>query len=150
MCDSELSGLHPFDNMAKIHQIKNRSKQKGRLWAHETPFFEVIFVTLTENSSFVTNDTQEPHISTPTKVAVGTHFHVRHGTKTTPVFFTCWWRSLLVTTSKFSLLTIRWHSATRDHLLLYPQGDRSGLRKPKKIKNHSNHTNQSYHQHWSP
>ena len=53
------------------------------------------------------------------------------------------WRSLLVATSKFSLLTIRWHSATRKHLFLYPQGDRSGLRKPKK-------NNRSYHQHSSP
>ena len=26
----------------------------------------------------------------------------------------------------------RWHSATRKHLVLYLQGDRSGLRKPKK------------------
>ena len=30
------------------------------------------------------------------------------------------------------LLTIRWQSATGKHLLLYPQGDRSGLRQPKK------------------
>ena len=30
------------------------------------------------------------------------------------------------------LLTIRQHSATRKHLFQYPQGDRSGLRKPKK------------------
>ena len=37
----------------------------------------------------------------------------------------------MVTTSKFGLLTIRWHSATRKHLFLYPQGGRSGLRKPK-------------------
>ena len=54
-----------------------------------------------------------------------------HGTKTTPVF-------LLVdgeaTTSKFDLLTIMWHSATRKHLFLYRQGDTSGLRKPKKDK----------------
>ena len=38
----------------------------------------------------------------------------------------------MVATSKFGLLTIRQHSATRKHLFLYPQGDRSGLRKPKK------------------
>ena len=37
-------------------------------------------------------------------------------------------------TSKFDLLTIRWHSATRKHLFPYPQGDRSGLGKPKKDK----------------
>ena len=41
-------------------------------------------------------------------------------------------RSLLVATSTFSLLTIRQHSATRQHLFSYPQGDRSDLRKPKK------------------
>ena len=29
------------------------------------------------------------------------------------------------------LLTISRHSATRKHLFLYPQGDRSGLRNPK-------------------
>ena len=44
----------------------------------------------------------------------------------------CWWRNLLVTTSKFGLLTIRQHSATRKRLFLYPQGDRSDLRKQKK------------------
>ena len=43
-------------------------------------------------------------------------------------------RSLLVATSKFGLLTVRWHSATGKHLFLSPQGDRSGLRKPKKDK----------------
>ena len=32
----------------------------------------------------------------------------------------------------FSLLTIRRHSATRKHLFPDPQGDRPGLRKPKK------------------
>ena len=59
-----------------------------------------------------------------------------------------WWRSLLVTSSsKFGLLNIRWHSKTRKHLLLYLQGNRSGLRKPKKIIINTNH---SYHQHSSP
>ena len=33
---------------------------------------------------------------------------------------------------KFVVLTIRRQSATREHLFLYPQGDRLGLRKPKK------------------
>ena len=36
--------------------------------------------------------------------------------------------------SKFSFVSIRQHIATRKHLFLYPQGDRSGLRKPKKVK----------------
>ena len=41
LCDSKLSGLHAFGN-------------------HETPILEVIFLTLTENSSVITNDTQGP------------------------------------------------------------------------------------------
>ena len=40
----------------------------------------------------------------------------------------------MVATSKFGLLTTRRHSATRKHLFLYPQGDRSGLKKSKKGK----------------
>ena len=52
-----------------------------------------------------------------------------------PWYFSCWWRNLLVVASKFDLLTIRWHSAITKHLFFYPQGDRSGLRKPKKEKN---------------
>ena len=44
------------------------------------------------------------------------------------------WRSILVATPKFDLLTIRWYNATRKHLFQYPQGDKSGLRKPKKDK----------------
>ena len=40
----------------------------------------------------------------------------------------------MVGTFNFGLLTIRWHSATREHLFPYPQGDRSGLGKPKKDK----------------
>ena len=58
-------------------------------------------------------------------------------------YFTCWWRSILVVASKFGLLTMRQHSATIKHLLPYPQGDRSDLRKQKKISINTNH---SYHQ----
>ena len=29
MCDSKLSGLHPFDNMAIIYWVKNKSKTEG-------------------------------------------------------------------------------------------------------------------------
>ena len=67
-----------------------------------------------------------------------------HGTKTTSVSLPADGDA----TSKFGLLTIWYHSATRKHLFLYAQGDRSGLRKPKKriIIN----TNSSYHQRSSP
>ena len=44
-------------------------------------------MTLTENLSVVTNDTQgSREISTAPEIAVGTHFHVRHGTKTISLF----------------------------------------------------------------
>ena len=48
--------------------------------------------------------------------------------------FTCWWGGLLVNILKSSLPTVRWHNATRKHIFLYTQGDRSGLRKPKKFE----------------
>ena len=51
-----------------------------------------------------------------------------------PRYFYLLMRSLLVATSKFSLLTIRRHNATRKHLSPCPQGDRSGLGKSKKDK----------------
>ena len=41
-------------------ELKIGQRQRGSLRVHETPIFEVIFVTLTENSSVITNDTQEP------------------------------------------------------------------------------------------
>ena len=44
-----------------------------------------------------------------------------HGTKTTPVFLPADGEAS-VTTSKFGLLTIRQHSATRRHIFPYPQG----------------------------
>ena len=102
---------------------------------HETPILEVIFLTLTENSSVITNNEWHPgtsEISTSPEIAVGMHFYVRTWHYNYPSVFTCWWRSLFVATSTFSLLTIRRHSATRKHLLLYPEGDWSGLTKPKK------------------
>ena len=58
--------------------------------------------------------------------------------------FICWEGSLLVATSKFSLLTIKQHSATRKYLFRSPQNDRSGLERI------STNTNHSYHQHSSP
>ena len=42
-------------------------------------------MTLTENSSSVTNDTQGPQTSTPPEIHVGTSSMSEHGTKTTLV-----------------------------------------------------------------
>ena len=48
------------------------------------PILKVIFVSLTENSYVVTNNTQGPlEISTLPEIALETQFHVQHGTKTT-------------------------------------------------------------------
>ena len=98
------------------------------------PILEMIFVTLTfENSSVVTNDTQGPRKYSPPEIAVGTHFHVWHGAKTILVVLpTDEETSCLVLPSLDSLLS--GDTATREDLFLYPQGDRSGLTKPKKDK----------------
>ena len=58
------------------------------------------------------------------EVALGTHFHAPHDTKT----------SLVILPADGEAYWL--HSATRKHLFLYPQGDRSGLRKSKKDKQH--------------
>ena len=52
------------------------------------------------------------------QMAVGTDFHAQHGTETILVFLPA---DGEVATSKFGFLTIRWYSATRKHLFLYPQ-----------------------------
>ena len=77
-----------------------------------------------------------------------TERHARDGAKTTVVFLPADAEaSHLVVTSKFGLFSIRWCSATRKHLFLYPQGNSSGLRKPKRTSINNNY---SYHQHSSP
>ena len=97
---------------------------------------EVIFMTPIENSSVVTNDTQGsqkyPHHRKQLK---GRTSMREHGTKTTLVFLPADGEGSQLLLSKFSLLTIRRHIATRKQLFPYPQGDRSGQRKPKKGKN---------------
>ena len=40
--------------------LKIGQKQKGRLQVHEIPMLEVIYMTLTENSSAILNNTQGP------------------------------------------------------------------------------------------
>ena len=51
------------------------------------PILELIFLTLTEKSFVVTNDSQAALVlPTPPEIAVWTHFFAQHGTKTTPIF----------------------------------------------------------------
>ena len=66
---------------SKLFSLRQKQKTEDRLIVHETTILEVIFVTLTENSSAITNDTEGPqkyphHL----KIAVK-HFHARPGTK---------------------------------------------------------------------
>ena len=89
LCGSKLLGLHPFDNMTIIHWVKNRLK---------TERLAVSSWDINSWSNFC-----DPHwklmchnkwhpgtleISAPPEIAVGTHFHVRHGTKTISAFLT--------------------------------------------------------------
>ena len=117
-----------FDNKA-ILWVKNRPKTERCEFMR--PIFEAIFVTLTENLS-VKKKWHPRTLKTFTspEIAVGT-LPCMTGHQNYPAIFTCWWRSHLVATSSFGLLTIRWLNATRKHVFLYPQGDLSGLGKPK-------------------
>ena len=125
--DSTLSGLHPPDNMAIIHWVKNGLKT-GRYtvgsWDTNPrsnfcdPHWE-----------FIGHNKWHPEtleISTLPEIAVGTHYNARQGTKTILVF--------LPADGEASWSALLWHRATRKHLFLYSKGDRSGLRKPKKDK----------------
>ena len=120
LCDSNLFGLYPLDNMA-ISLIQERSKSESPTVRHQSwkSFCDPHWELICHNKSL-------PGTS---EIAVGTHYHAWYGHG--PYIFA---RSLLVATSKFSLRTTRQHSATRKHLLLYLQGDRSSLKKPKKGK----------------
>ena len=71
-------------------------------------------------------------ISTWPGIAVGVHFLAQHSNKTIPLFLPAHGEAAWSLFPVLGLLTIRRHSATRKHLFPYPQGDRSGLRKPKK------------------
>ena len=116
LCDSKLSGLHAFDNMTIIHQVymfKNRqavSSWDTNPWSNFCdPHWELICCNKWHTGS--------SEISTSPEIAVGKHFHAWMWHYNYPGIFMCWCRSLFVATSKFGLLTIIWHSATRNHLI---------------------------------
>ena len=73
-------------------------------------------------------------ISTPQEIAVKTHFHAQHGNKTTPSFLPADGEANWVLLPGLVSLLSGGTGATTKHLFLYPQGDRSGLRNPKKDK----------------
>ena len=75
------------------------------------------------DSSVVTNYTQGPQKYHTTGNSCRDALPRANMALKLPWFFTYRWRSLLAATSKFGLLTIRWHNATRKHLFPNPQGD---------------------------
>ena len=87
MCDSKLSGLHPFDDMNILHWVKNRSKTERlavRSW-DENPGHNIC----DPHWKLICRNKWHPETSeifTPPEIAAGTLFHVRHGTKTALVF----------------------------------------------------------------
>ena len=107
LCDSEWSGLCTFDNIAISYSSDTDP------WINFCdPHWELICCNKWHPRT--------SEISIPLEIAVETHFHGRHGTKTISVLLpanrkTSWfWTS----TSKFGLLNIRLYSATRKHLFL--------------------------------
>ena len=103
--DSKLSGWHPFDNMI-ISLVKNRSKSERYIlssWdTNPWSFFCYTHWELTYLNKWHSGTSE---ILTPPKIAVGTHFHAQHSTRTTLVFLpadgkACW---LLLPSSVCSL-----------------------------------------------
>ena len=53
-----IQGYLVYILLIKFIELKIGQEQKGRLGVHETSILAVIFVTLTESSSVLTNNTQ--------------------------------------------------------------------------------------------
>ena len=58
LCGSKLPGLHPFDNLVIIQWVKNRLKMERQAMSSWDTNPWSNFVTLTENSYAIKNDTQ--------------------------------------------------------------------------------------------
>ena len=109
---SELSGLHPFDNMAIVHWVKNRLKSERQAvssweinpWSNFCDHhWELICCNKWHQGTL--------EISTPLEIAVRTHFHVRHGIKTILLFLTtdgeASWSLLTSSVSLLSCSTVK-------------------------------------------
>ena len=86
LCDSKLSVLYPFYNMAIIHWVKNRSKtDRLAVSSWETSLWSN-FCDHHWNLTYCNKwDPATSEISTPLGIVERTNFHAQHGTKTTPV-----------------------------------------------------------------
>ena len=134
LCDSHLCGLHPFDNMVISHWVKNRwntERQVASSWCCYTWSNCDLHLKLICRNKWYPETSE---IFTPLKTAVGPHFHMPHGTKTTPVFLFAYGEASWSLLPNLVSCTIWWYSVTTKDIYLYSQGDMSGLRKPKKDK----------------
>ena len=147
MCDSNLSGFHPFDNMVIIYWVKNRLKQKGRFWVHETPILEEIFVILTENSSVIINDTQAPEKYPHHWNKLQGHTSVHNMTLKLPQYFYLPLEKPLG--SYFQDWSPYCQAVQCNQKTLVPVSSRWQVRSEKAKKRISINTNYSYHQCWS-
>ena len=118
--NSKLSDLHAFDNMAIVDCVKIGQKWKGRLWVHETAILEVIFVTLTENSSAVSNDFKNIYT---TRNSCRNKLPCENLTLKLPWYFYLLMEKPLG--CYFGLHKTRQHDETRRHLFMYSQSGRS-------------------------
>ena len=94
---------------------------------------KAIFMTFTENSSLVMNDTQGPRKYPHNRENLHGHTSICNIAIKLLWCFHLLTRSL-VATSKYGLPTIRRHSATRKHLFVYLKDNGSGLKKQTKKK----------------
>ena len=87
LCVSNLSVLHPFDNMVMIHWVKNRSKT-GRLAVSSWGINPWSNICDSHRKFICRNKLHQgtSKISTLSEIALRAHFYARHGIKTAPVF----------------------------------------------------------------
>ena len=131
----------------EVKQVENTSKNL-QSFLEISPVQKKTFLHINcETMHMSTRITSE--ISTPPEIAVGMRFHIcEHGTKTTPVFLPADGEaSWSLVPSSVSLLSGSTVQPENTYSCILSQGDRSGLRKPKKDKHQTNH---SYHQRSSP
>ena len=82
-------------------------------------FLEEIFLTCTEKSSAMTNDSERPSgISTTSEIAVATHFHAQYASKTTTVFLHDDGEAARLLLSNSVSCTRKRNYVTRKHLFL--------------------------------
>ena len=87
--------------------------KRCRLWVHKKWILGIIFLAFTVDSSVVVNDIEGYQVYSATGNSCRDILPCSTWPWNYPSIFACWWRGLVVATSKFAVLTIRLYSATR-------------------------------------